>query len=643
MITTIKEFHDFIKTYNIDLNQNHIEVSSKNGNVRVQDVAITKKNSTTKTIITESGNMVRVATEHRFYYVTGSFKKVTDLKVGSCIYTKDYGFSPITNIIKHKERLDLYDLQVETEEYYTNDILSHNSTISNSLEVGLFGRLTNKTLKEIPNRKNGHGEITVEFKTTSGDDVYIHRKLQPDGLELKINGLDPLKTSSKKDIQNYIENELLDMSYYVFNNMVSISLNDFKSFLSMSPSDKRQIIDKVLSLSVYNQLRDVVRKKIKEYDLDIQTSKKNLSYIEDNIENNKRELEKLLDKINNEKKEEFGKYQKKLEDLNEKEKNILVVIDKHKLKVSEINSEISKVDKEVSDLSYNIRTLNTSLKLYENSKCPTCESDLTSSDHQHKKECIEQDIQKLNDNKNKLMVEYNEFKKSKDELNEKLENVNDKYSELKKVKYQIQTKLKEIENNKVDRNTESIENIIKDNEIKKETLESEVEVNQKNKKFFEVVESVVGDKGIKNLMIANIIPMINQNINSMLEKFDLTFNITLDSNFNVSITQYNNEISEGTLSMGESKILDFCVLMAMVKVLKTKYINLNVLFLDEIFASLDSDNTNIVIRILKEFSRETAMNIFLIHHANLERNLFDNYISVKKTNGFSDMEYIENF
>ena len=144
-------------------------------------------------------------------------------------------------------------------------------------------------------------------------------------------------------------------------------------------------------------------------------------------------------------------------------------------------------------------------------------------------------------------------------------------------------------------------------------------------------------------MISNIIPIINKNVNDMLEKFDLTFNITLDSNFNVTITQFNMEISEGTLSMGESKILDFCVLMAMVKVLKTKYINLNVLFLDEIFASLDADNTSIVIRLLKEFASETSMNIFIIHHANLERSLFDNYISVKKTNGFSDIDYVENF
>ncbi len=642
MYCTIKEFHDFIKNNNINLEENHIEVASKNGNVRVEDVAITKSNATSRTIMTDYVN-VTVHHGHRFYDKMGKFVTCGKLRVGDTVFHKDYGFVPVINIVRNRQRGDLYDLQVETEQYYTNDILSHNSTISNSLEVGLFGRVAKKTLKEIPNRKNGHGEVKIKFKTTSGKIVDITRRLSPDGLELKIDGEEPLKTSSKKDVQTHIENELLDMSYYVFNNMVSISLNDFKSFLTMTPEDKRKIIDKVLSLSVYNQVRDVVKKKIKEYELDINGSKKTLVYVEDNIESNKKELEILLAKLQNEKELEIEKYTTQLESLNEKEVKIDKKLEELKGNRLLVKQDIDKIDKEVQELNYSIRNLNNSLKLYENSKCPTCESDLTASDHQHKKDCMEQDVISLNENKNKLLVEYNSYKQKQEEFIDKIDELETKYSDMKKIKYQIQSKLKELNNAPDEKNTESIKNIILDNENKKVKLEEDVENKQKNKKFYEIVESVVGDKGIKNLMISNIIPIINKNINEMLEKFDLTFNITLDSNFNVTITQFNMEISEGTLSMGESKILDFCVLMAMVKVLKTKYINLNVLFLDEIFASLDADNTSIVIRLLKEFSKETSMNIFVIHHANLERSLFDNYISVKKTNGFSDIDYIENF
>lgn len=642
VICSIKEFHDFIKENNIDLNENVIEVSSKDKNVRVQDVAITKKHATSKTVVTDY-EIITVHPDHRFYDRMGKFITCNKLRIGDCLFNKEFGRIPIVNLIKNRERIDLYDLQVETGQYYTNNILSHNSTISNSLEVGLFGKLAKKTLKEIPNRKNGHGEVNINFKTTSGKNVSILRRLSPDGLELKIDGEEPLKTSSKKDVQSHIENELLDMSYYVFNNMVSISLNDFKSFLTMTPEDKRKIIDKVLSLSVYNQVRDIVRKKIKEYELDINGSKKTLSYIEDNIESNKKELEVLLEKLQNEKGLEIEKYTTQLESLNEKEVKIVKKLDELKSNRLSVKQDIDKIDKEIQELNYSIRNLNNSLKLYENSKCPTCESDLTDSNHQHKKDCMEQDVLSLNQNKDKLLVEYNSYKKKQEEVSDKIDEIDTKYSDMKKVKYQIQSKLKELNNTPDEKNTESIKNIIIDNENKKVKLEEDVESKQKNKKFYEIVESVVGDKGIKNLMISNIIPIINKNINEMLEKFDLTFNITLDSNFNVTITQFNMEISEGTLSMGESKILDFCVLMAMVKVLKTKYINLNVLFLDEIFASLDADNTSIVIRLLKEFSRETRMNIFVIHHANLERSLFDNYISVKKTNGFSDLEYIENF
>jgi DNA repair exonuclease SbcCD ATPase subunit len=81
----------------------------------------------------------------------------------------------------------------------------------------------------------------------------------------------------------------------------------------------------------------------------------------------------------------------------------------------------------------------------------------------------------------------------------------------------------------------------------------------------------------------------------------------------------------------------------MVKILKYKYSNLNVLFLDEIFATLHPNNVQIVIKILKEFSEEFALNIFVINHSPLPIEYFDNMIQVEKTNRFSNLMYVKEF
>jgi hypothetical protein len=37
------------------------------------------------------------------------------------------------------------------------------------------------------------------------------------------------------------------------------------------------------------------------------------------------------------------------------------------------------------------------------------------------------------------------------------------------------------------------------------------------------------------------------------------------------------------------------------------------------------------------------LNIFVIHHAPISKEFFDTCIEVKKTNGFSDITYVEEF
>src|SRR5574344_1647382 len=122
----------------------------------------------------------------------------------------------------------------------------------------LYGRTEGsdgKPLKTgtIANRINRNGWIRGTIR--KGADTYVvERTFSPQGLTVYKNGED-LDKAGLKDMQGIIDNEIIDnLPYHIFSNVMTLSLNNFKSFVSMTPSDKRQIIDRIFSLEIINNV-----------------------------------------------------------------------------------------------------------------------------------------------------------------------------------------------------------------------------------------------------------------------------------------------------------------------------------------------------------------------------------------------------
>jgi DNA repair exonuclease SbcCD ATPase subunit len=641
--TTIETFNDFISDCDIDLSTDEIYVKLNTDEYkRIWDVAITETNSPVVRIMTENGYSLIGSKKHLVKKYPNKDVELSKLTTKNSILTEE-GYSRVSLINKPKVRMDLYDLQVDGEYYLTNGIVSHNSTLVDSIKLGLFGKVSNKTLKSIPNRKNGHGEIKLKFTHTSGKEVDIERKFSPGGFSMFENG-DEVSRANKKDLQTYLENEILDINSYVFSNMISLSLNNFNSFLSMTPGDKRKIIDKIFSLSIYNDMRSVIREKIRNIDSDISSMLRSSQYVNQSIENANKEIQKLEAKIdtdNTQKKIEYEAILEKLEPLFEK---IEINTTKVKEKENSLNEEIQKLNEQNNQLRYDIQDLEKSIKLYESEKCPTCESDLTTGDHQHKKESMIETLEKIKIDKSKLEEDISKIKEKIEVVKSKKVEIRDKQYELNSKKSRVLEKLNSLkEEKKEDSSKDSLISLLEKEEEKLEELEANTKKERGKKKFLEIIEDVVSDTGVKASVIANVVPLLNSYINENLTNFDLTFSIVLDEKFNAKVFQYGEEIESSSLSFGESKMLDFCVLISMIKILKTKYLNLNVLFLDELFASLDPDNVLLVIKMLDKLKTEMKLNIFIIHQTSLPKEYFDNYIQITKTNGFSNIEYVEKF
>ena len=98
------------------------------------------------------------------------------------------------------------------------------------------------------------------------------------------------------------------------------------------------------------------------------------------------------------------------------------------------------------------------------------------------------------------------------------------------------------------------------------------------------------------------------------------------------------EISPESLSSGQRKKMNLIVLLAFIEIIKMKHGKMNILFLDEIFSSLDKNNVYKAIEILKEYSQKYNMTIFVVSHESLPEEFFTSKIFVKTQDHFSEMQ-----
>jgi DNA repair exonuclease SbcCD ATPase subunit len=172
------------------------------------------------------------------------------------------------------------------------------STISDAIKFGLYGKLDNKKMSDIPNRFNGGSEVKVTIHKGHDTIITIERGVYPNFFRVYVNGVE-YDQAGKKNVQSFLEEEILGMPYYVFNNVISLSVNDFRSFISMGTNDKRLIIDRIFGLEILNHMRWKIRDEMKVFKEEIDRLITEISVLEHSIVKSNEELESLNEKLKN--------------------------------------------------------------------------------------------------------------------------------------------------------------------------------------------------------------------------------------------------------------------------------------------------------------------------------------------------------
>ena len=154
--------------------------------------------------------------------------------------------------------------------------------------------------------------------------------------------------------------------------------------------------------------------------------------------------------------------------------------------------------------------------------------------------------------------------------------------------------------------------------------------------YLTILENMMGDDGIKNMAIRSVLPSLNNNVTLMAKEMGIPFGIRFDEKFNCTLHHLGEEISPKTLSTGEKKKVDFVVIMSLIKMIKIRFPSLNILFLDEIFSSIDADGVYHIVSILHNTIQEIGLNTFVINHTVLPSEYFDKKLEISKDAGFRE-------
>jgi len=512
------------------------------------------------------------------------------------------------------------------------------TTLANIISFCLYGKVEGKNLSELPNRINGNAWTRIEFETHNKT-VVVERGYDPSFMNLTVNGI-PDKRA--KDMQEYLSEDIIGIPYKVFNNTISLSINDFKSFVKMSPADKRMIVDKIFGFYVLNQMREVLKKQNKLIKEELDKLNFGLNSSVKNIERSNSEMEMLLNSIKEKSKLD-------LEKLNDDLKKFKDLREIHHTKVREfvgqetdLNNLYNETSRKLIESKKDYNDLERRLRLYENSKCPTCESNLEDAFHQNvKTELISnkneknEAINETQDILNRIESDRKKYLETKTELEEKGRKINLKITE-------ITNEILKINSGNSDLQLESLKNIIKSLEKDKDDFDSKLEKIQDREIWVKKLDEILGEKGVKQMAIKMVLPSINSEIDLLLKEMALPFQLYFDDEFNCTISQMGIKIPPSTLSVGEMKKVDFIVLISIIKLMKMKFNKLNLLFLDEIFSSIDSEGMYEIMKILKKSSKEMGLNILVMNFAPMPSEFFDLKLSVKKHNMFSSVS-IEGF
>ena len=513
----------------------------------------------------------------------------------------------------------------------------------------LYGKLKSVSKSGIANRTNKHGWVRGVIKKGQHEYV-IEREFTPNSLKVWKDG-EEIDSFGSSDAEDYIKTEIIEIPLATFNNMVTISMKNFTSFLSMSPTERKQVVDEVFDVRVVNMAAEQIKKDAKELGNSINGDNQTMYSLGQTLANANHELQVIQQKNATPESEEkitqnnteIAALNKTLIEYNEALKLIAQKSTDANTQLNAKNTEIQQKNGEISEKQSTVRTINEKIKLYNQSKCPTCATPFTGEAYDGLKKQLndllaqkQADVQTLQNELATLRTQYSEIQQHIGKIAEAKQKVDNGI-------YQIRLKINQLQNEnalivekqKASAEYQAVQNII--DQTNKQLDDIREQVNNKTRKLGQLqqLQKIYSLDGVLKLIIEQWIPVLNDEIAENLLLLNFPYTLKFDNKLNAEVSDLGANVPIETLSEGEKTRLNICILTSFYKILQRKFTSLNILSLDETVSTLDSINSGALLMFLKAFADENNINCIVVSHTDLSLDEFDEVIEVEKKMGFS--------
>ena len=515
----------------------------------------------------------------------------------------------------------------------------------------LYGKLKSVSKSGIANRTNKHGWVRGVIKKGQHEYV-IEREFTPNSLKVWKDG-EEIDSFGSSDAEDYIKTEIIEIPLATFNNMVTISMKNFTSFLSMSPTERKQVVDEVFDVRVVNMAAEQIKKDAKELGNSINGDNQTMYSLGQTLANANHELQVIQQKNATPESEEkitqnnteIAALNKTLIEYNEALKLIAQKSTDANTQLNAKNTEIQQKNGEISEKQSTVRTINEKIKLYNQSKCPTCATPFTGEAYDGLKKQLndllaqkQTDVQTLQNELTTLRTQYSEIQQHIGKIAEAKQKVDNGI-------YQIRLKINQLQNEnalivekqKASAEYQAVQNII--DQTNKQLDDIREQVNNKTRKLGQLqqLQKIYSLDGVLKLIIEQWIPVLNDEIAENLLLLNFPYTLKFDNKLNAEVSDLGANVPIETLSEGEKTRLNICILTSFYKILQRKFTSLNILSLDETVSTLDSINSGALLMFLKAFADENNINCIVVSHTDLSLDEFDEVIEVEKKMGFSHL------
>ncbi len=483
-----------------------------------------------------------------------------------------------------------------------------------------------------------------------GEDIYKVIRCQrfKDYLEDGAKGNDRLillKNAEMVDVKGKLNiqeeiNKAIGMTYSLFMNSIMFG-QGLKRLIQESNSDKKKLFEEIFNLEYLNIAKGIAIEGRTDLLSEINQIENKSKILQSQLEDNKVTYRKLKSQEKNFK-SDIIKQRKELkkerlsltEDLMKKQKGISEEVDQSlPNKINRTKKEISKVQSKILDAKY-----------LSNKPLDEVVNDIIGLLERHKYNTA---IDKLRSIR-KAFIDIDKYRGDLDDLRERLLNLEqtrreylDLKSECNYIAKEIATIDNKLNNLKIEKaRVISPEYKKKINDIRMRLRKVDEDYHNKDlelKDYDWLVSDPLSNNGIKSYLFDSSLEMLNNTLASYTETlgFKIEFNLDLSStrkDFVTLIERDNHIIEYDELSGGEKTLVNLAMAFAMHEAL-TATKGINILFLDEVFDALSSDNIELVCSLIRKVSK--GKTLFIISHLDSIPLGNSKILTVTKTNGIS--------